>query len=79
MFYLFLGINFVIIFTCVLLLNNTVEKLDQNRQILAHILLEEATIEKMLKNQYNINVDPSAEDILKAIKNTYPHHALEDD
>ena len=79
MFYLLLGINFVIIFICVLLLNNTIEKLDQNRQILAHILLEEATIEKILKNQYNVNVDPSAEDILKAIKNTYPHHALEDD
>ncbi len=79
MFYLFLGINFAIIFTCVLLLNNAIEELNQNRQILAHILLEEATIEKILKDQYNVNVDPSAEDILKAIKNTYPHHALEDD
>lgn len=79
MFYLFLGINFVIIFICVLLLNDVIKELNQNRQILVHILLEEATIEKILKNQYKVNVDPSAEDILKAIKNTYPHHELEDD
>ena len=69
MFYLFLGIGFVVIFSCMLILNNSIKELNQ---ILINILVKEVKIEEMLKSKNNVS-ESSNEDILKAIRNTYPH------
>ena len=69
MFYLLLGIGFVVIFSCMLILNNSIKELDQ---ILINILVKEVKIEEMLKSKNNVS-ESSNEDILKAIRNTYPH------
>ena len=69
MIYLLLGIGFVVIFSCMLILNNSIKELDQ---ILINILVKEVKIEEMLKSKNNVS-ESSNEDILKAIRNTYPH------
>ena len=72
MFYLFLGIGFVIVFSCMLILNNSIKELDQT---LLNVLVKEIKIEEMLKkdNEDEVSTESSNEDILKAIRNTYPH------
>lgn len=74
MFYLLLGIGFVVIFSCMLILNNSIKELDQ---ILINILVKEVKIEEMLKSKNNVS-ESSNEDILKAIRNTYPHMTEDD-
>lgn len=69
MFYLLVGIGFVVVFSCMLILNNSIKELDQ---ILINILVKEVKIEEMLKSKNNVS-ESSNEDILKAIRNTYPH------
>ena len=69
MIYLFLGIGFVVVFSCMLILNNSIKELNQ---ILINILVKEVKIEEMLKSKNNVS-ESSNEDILKAIRNTYPH------
>ena len=76
MIYLLAGIGFVFIFSCILILNNNVKELDQT---LLNVLMKEINIEEVLKKNREAQIQVSTEDILKAIKNTYPHHALEDD
>lgn len=72
MFYLLLGIGFVVIFSCMLILNNSIKELDQT---LLNVLVKEIKIEEMLKkdNEDEVSTESSNEDILKAIRNTYPH------
>lgn len=72
MFYLLVGIGFVVIFSCMLILNNSIKELDQT---LLNVLVKEIKIEEMLKkdNEDEVSTESSNEDILKAIRNTYPH------
>ena len=85
MIYLLLGIGFVVIFSCMLILNNSIKKwmliLNNNikelEQILINISVKETKIEEMLQSKDNV-FESSNEDILKAIRNTYPH-MMEDD
>ena len=80
MIYLLAGIGFVFIFSCMLILNNSIKKymliLNNNikelEQILINISVKETKIEKMLQSKDNV-FESSNEDILKAIRNTYPH------
>lgn len=72
MFYLLVGIGFVVVFSCMLILNNSIKELDQT---LLNVLVKEIKIEEMLKkdNEDEVSTESSNEDILKAIRNTYPH------
>lgn len=73
MFYLLVGIGFVVVFSCMLILNNSIKELDYT---LLNVLVKEIKIEEMLKktdSEDEVFTESSNEDILKAIRNTYPH------
>lgn len=76
--YLFISVGIVVVFIFVLLLNNIIQELENNHQILVNILLKEIAIEEILKKNYNVSMKASNEDILKAIRNTYPHMTEDD-
>lgn len=76
--YLFISIGIVVIFIFVLLLNNIIQELKDSHQILVNILLKEIDIDEVLKKNRNAQIQISTEEILKAIRNTYPHMTEDD-